>query len=169
MKDLYVECNDMGLSEKEFKQTFCDRCKNRECFRADWAFSSWDKRIRTQEDRMLVNPNIVKKEESSRWEGISDLETLEYTGVVEFWGSESKNPVETPPPTQTISEEKKVILEIKSETPQEAQPTNIKSFNVPAQSIIVGGNVERKPVSDPWAVASKNEVKVGGIFKMGDN
>lgn len=164
MKDLYVECNDMGLSEKEFKQTFCDACKNRECVRADWAFSSWDKRILTQEDRLLINPNIVSQSESSRWEGISNIETLEHTGVIEVWNFETK------PQTETISE-KEIKIETTPKLVSIEEPTkqNVSSFNTPAKSIIIGGNIEKKPEIDPWSVPTKNQVKVGGTFKMGGN
>jgi hypothetical protein len=168
MKDLFVECNDMGLSEKEFKQTFCDVCRNRECVRADWAFSSWDKRILTQADRMLINPNIVSQTESSRWEGISNLETLENSGVVEVWNFD-QTPQEAPKQVEIISTVEEVAEVEQKPTVVKSEPEQrVSSFNTPAKSITIGGNIESKPKNDPWAVPAKNNLKVGGTFKMGE-
>ena len=85
-KDLLGECNDQKISEVEFTSIFCKRCKNKTCDRAGWASSSWEERISTQADRFLNRPNIVSQSESSRWEGIVDLESLEATGEIEVWG-----------------------------------------------------------------------------------
>ncbi len=130
MKDLYVECNDMGLSEKEFKETFCNVCKNRDCVRADWAFTKWDKRILTQEQRFL-NPTIVNQNQSSRWEGLSDLETLDYSGVVEVWDFSKKvgnnfKPVEEVPKiiSKPVEEVQKLFLNC-----EEAQTSLVKIEN----------------------------------------
>jgi len=172
----------MGLTEEEFGQTFCAVCKNRECTRADWAFSSWDKRILGQSERLL-NPNIVLQSQASKWEGISDIETLEYSGVEEIWDFSSKKEatptnfkeVEITTPTPTPMDTKQQPQEIKSETtststsiPMDTKhPTPKNFFNTPAKEIVVGGNVDNKKQKDPWSIPSSNQISVGGVFKMG--
>ena len=90
-KDFFIECNEGGLmSPPEFERTFCNQCKNRECVRAAWAFTKWDRRIQTQVDRLLLNPNIVAQKESSRWEGISDFGGFNEPQTVQA------NPLNTP-------------------------------------------------------------------------
>ena len=144
MKNFYVECNDMGLTEEEFSQTFCAVCKNRNCTNANWAFSSWDKRILSQSERLL-KPNVVLQNQSSKWEGISDIETLEYSGVEEIWDFSSKKeatptkPEEIAISTSTPMDTKQQPEEIKSETtstPMETKhPTPKNFFNTLSDSI----------------------------------
>ena len=174
-KDFYMECNDgeSKLTPQQFEEIFCSQCKNRECVRASWGYSSWDKRILTQVDRLLDNPNIVKQSESSRWEGIADLEVFQEQQS-ETWGSSSKPLVHIEEPKIEV---KPTIIEVKPTIEvQDCQPPEVQkveprkadsSFNTPAQSFNLGGHLEEvKPVvQDPWAVSKT--VAVGGKFKMG--
>lgn len=55
MADFFDECNDRHISPKDFIETFCNRCRNRECTRAGWAEDRFHRRIQTQEERFF-NP-----------------------------------------------------------------------------------------------------------------
>jgi hypothetical protein len=178
-KDFFIECNEGGLmSPPEFERTFCNQCKNRECVRAAWAFTKWDRRIQTQVDRLLLNPNIVAQKESSRWEGISDFGGFNEPQTVEIWG------VAEPAPEPAIEE---VVQEDTLPTPpappvieEEVEPTQppvqANPLNTPAQEIILGGGAStstplidnhrpKRFQKDPWAVTET--LPVGGKFKMG--
>lgn len=71
--DLFKQCNDMGEDPQVFMQTWCNRCRNYSCVNADWANSTWERRMSTQRDRLLDNPNFADPE-SSRYEDIRKLE-----------------------------------------------------------------------------------------------
>jgi len=173
-KDLYLQCNDgsSGMTAEQFEEVFCQQCKNRECVRASWAFSTWDKRILTQVDRLLLNPNLVRQQDSSKWEGVSDFEVFHEPQTIEVWG-QAKEPeplvlIEEPKPSQSDA----TIVNLEpSPIPTSPIPTSpiIESspFNTAPHSISLGGGVPAKPAVkiDPWAVTS--EVSVGGKFKMG--
>ena len=180
--DLLGECNDQRISEVEFTSIFCKRCKNKSCERAGWASSSWEERMSTQADRLLHNPNIVKQSESSRWEGLVNLESLEITGETEVWGVQPQASIkvkeyelETIEPLPKINpkpqEEPKII-----ETPSTPEPpktptvqTPKRFVNTPPQEILIAGvdKPKQQPV-DEWAVPPK-KLNIGGTFKMGGN
>ncbi len=186
-KDFFVECNEKGMmSPPEFERTFCNQCKNRQCVRAGWAFSTWDKRILTQVDRLLTNPNIVLQDESSRWEGIKDFEKFNEPSVIEVWGvpespiqatdfireeedTEPVPPVEPPQIDDEVEEPKEVIDS--SPIPPPTQKYS-NPLNTPAQEIMIGeapkpiqNNRPKNFKSDPWSVTET--LPVGGKFKMG--
>lgn len=54
--DLLNECNDQHIPPRDFKETFCKRCRNANCANAGWSSSSFEERVRTQVDRLLTNP-----------------------------------------------------------------------------------------------------------------
>ena len=193
--DLLNECNDQRISEVEFTSIFCKRCKNKSCDRAGWASSTWEERMSTQADRLLHNPNIVSQSESSRWEGLVNLESLEITGEIEVWGTGS-NPhssikvkeyeLETnePLPKITTKPIDKPIANVEKETPkiiEDPKPiappvekptrqTPQRFVNTPPhQEILISGvdKPKQQPV-DEWAVPPK-KLNVGGTFKMGGN
>jgi hypothetical protein len=153
-KDLSTECKEDFKIQEEALKKICAVCKNRACVRAEGAYSSWDERIQTQEIRFL-NPNVVLQSETSRYEGLINLETMDYKGAKETWGVAKENPK-----PQVISEEKK------SAPPQ---IITTKSFNVPAKEILIGNGITNTipKKADPWAVSAKQTIKVGGTFKMG--
>ena len=187
-KDFFIECNEGAMmSPPEFERTFCNQCKNRQCVRADWAFSSWDKRILTQVDRLLENPNIVLQSEASRWEGVSDFEGFQEPQMIEVWGvpEEPKTPVdgdereeedtlpapEIDPPDLEGEDTPPLGNLIVQPIPQPYH----NPLNTPPQEIMIGE--APKPVeplsrprpkryqADPWAVTET--LPVGGKFKMG--
>lgn len=53
--DLLHDCNDQRIPVKDFKATFCNRCRNNQCVNSGWATSTWEGRISTQVER-LFNP-----------------------------------------------------------------------------------------------------------------
>jgi hypothetical protein len=181
-KDFFIDCNEGGLmSPPEFERTFCNQCKNRECVRAGWAFTKWDKRILTQADRLLINPNIVSQNESSRWEGISDFNLFNEPQTIEVWGvpknpvSEVITPIEILSPIEERSrEEEDTIPAPPIEPPQIegiAQVQTSNPLNTPAQEIMLEGETStpnprpKRFQEDPWSVT--NTLSVGGKFKMG--
>ena len=185
--DLLNECNDQRISEVEFTSIFCKRCRNKSCERAGWSSSTWEDRISTQADRLLHNPNIVKQSESSRWEGLVNLESLAITGETEVWGSpqasikvkeyelktiEPLPKITTKPKTEPVKKETPKVEEPKPLPPktepktQEVQ-TPKRFVNTPPQEILIAGvdKPKQQPV-DEWAVPPK-KLNVGGTFKMG--
>jgi hypothetical protein len=180
-KDFFIECNEGGLmSPPEFERTFCNQCKNRECVRAGWAFTKWDKRILTQADRLLVNPNIVAQNESSRWEGVSDFKLFNEPQKIEIWGVPEKpnlveeiaQPVaEIASPIEEPLEEDTIPTPPIEPPPIEENPSP-NPLNTPAKDIMLGGESTSPSLhrpkrfqKDPWAVT--DSLPVGGKFKMG--
>ena len=51
--DLWNECYDRQVSTDEFKQVFCDRCRNIRCVNAGWAHDMFGKRVDSQMDRLF--------------------------------------------------------------------------------------------------------------------
>jgi hypothetical protein len=190
-KDFFVECNEGAMmSPPEFERTFCSQCKNRQCVRADWAFSSWDKRILTQVDRLLTNPNIALQSETSRWEGLADFDRFSEPQSIEIWGvpesqtnpeiveiKEEEDTIPNQPiePPNIDDDEESVITSAPKITiePQPVPMPYTNPLNTPPQEITIGETP--KPVesksrpknfqSDPWAVTET--LPVGGKFKMG--
>ena len=172
--DLLTECNDQRISEVEFTSIFCKRCKNKSCDRAGWASSSWEERMSTQANRLLHNPNIVKQSESSRWEGLVNLESLEITGDTEVWGMQTQASIKVKEyELETIEPLPKINLKPQEkpkpiETPKTPTVQTPKRFvNTPPQDILIAGvdQPKQQPV-DEWAVPPK-KLNVGGTFKMG--
>ena len=186
-KDFFVECNEGGMmNPPEFERTFCNQCKNRQCVRAGMAFSTWDKRILTQVDRLLVNPNIVLQADGSRWEGVSDFEGFQEPHVIEVWGvpqeehpiiddemeEEEEDTLPAPPVEPPEIEEYEVAFTPKNDL--QPQPMMYHNpLNTPPQEITIGGDskpdkAQSRPKrfqADPWAVTET--LPVGGKFKMG--
>lgn len=63
-QDLLAECNDQRVPPKEFESIFCARCRNRQCARAGWKGSTFEERVSTQVDRLLINPVRANPEDS---------------------------------------------------------------------------------------------------------
>lgn len=187
-KDLYLECNDRGMKEMEFESMFCNYCRQTRCSRSGWSKTSWEDRINSQVDRLLIKPNLRAQSESDRW---SDIPNFEYPPeTLEIWGSpqevldvlsdieEDKKEEPTPrlEDEESLEDKEIEILEASEQettpnAPKMTKPSNKppKRVNTKAQEIYIGGAPESKPVKevhDPWAPATPT-VKVGGTFKMG--
>ena len=167
-KDLFLECNDKRMPEKDFMGQFCNYCKNTSCERAGWGFSSWDERIGTQIERFFHAP-VVKIEEASQYKFLTDFDVYRDNGVIEIWGGVDKQKVEEPvinTPTPSFFQK----VENKSEIPIvkdefSAYNTSIVEFK---DESYIEEPIKPSPTvieKDPWAVPPKT-VKVGGTFKM---
>jgi len=165
-KDLFSACfedakkADPSVTNTQVQEIFCRVCKNRECGRASWATSTWDTRISTQVDRLILNPNITSATDSSRWQGLSNFENFVEPNKIEVWGN---TPKETPP--LIIIDPSPIPPPVQPNTSQVQSP-KASAFNTPPPngSLLLGGNTQPKP--DPWA-APTPKLKVGGTFKMG--
>ena len=178
------------MSPPEFESTFCSQCKNRQCVRAGMAFSSWDKRILTQVDRLLMNPNIVLQTEASRWEGIADFDRFNEPQSIEVWGVPEPSPLVVEevreeedtlpaPPVDPPEIEEDVMtsapeIDLLPQPISEPQTVPYQNpLNTPPQEITIGEAplpLQNRPKpkrfqEDPWAVTET--LPVGGKFKMG--
>lgn len=79
--DLLNECNDQKIPPREFKETFCKRCRNQNCANAGWASSSFDERVRTQVDRLLINP-LQARPEDTRFDPLRAMHFVEVSAAV---------------------------------------------------------------------------------------
>ena len=173
-KDLFAQCFEDAkkaqpqVTNTQVQEIFCKVCKNRECGRAEWASTSWESRISTQVDRLILNPNIVPTAKGTRWEGLSNFEGFVEPNTIEVWGKETEPLVlidsrPTPPqpqPTQQAEEPRSIAL----------APN--KAFNTPPpKDLYIGGSTpttsnNHNTIKDPWASPAPT-LKVGGTFKMG--
>jgi hypothetical protein len=80
-RDLLQECNDQRTPPKDFTQTFCVRCRNRDCVNAGWAGSTFEERVGTQVDRLLNNP-IMARPEDSRFDPVRAMHFVEVAQAI---------------------------------------------------------------------------------------
>lgn len=186
--DLYRECNDKNLlKEDEFEATFCKVCKNRKCERAGYAKSTWDERIGSQLERLILNPNLVLNTKGTQWEPLPDFDLIkqQFQGY-EVWGAPPKQEIipeiETPEtlPPEIAPPEATPLLEPLELTPipeptlpsvPEKSNGRVRVLNTEVGGDMwVGSKVEETPTKiyipktaqDPWEVPAK----VGSTFKM---
>lgn len=59
--DFWGDCFDpsYGMSPNQFTETFCNKCLNQACGRSAAEGTSWFRRVSTQEERLLLNPNFA--------------------------------------------------------------------------------------------------------------
>ena len=88
-RDLYLECNDRGMTEMEFQSMFCNYCRQTKCDRSGWSKTSWEQRINSQVERLILNPNIKDQKESDLWSEIPNFEPPPQ--VLEIWGASTEN------------------------------------------------------------------------------
>jgi hypothetical protein len=71
MADFWNECFNpaMGLSPESFTSAFCNRCMNLECSRSAAQGTRWQRRVATQEDRLLNHPQFADPNDP-RWRGV---------------------------------------------------------------------------------------------------
>lgn len=74
--DLWNNCYDgehrKAMSPEVFKQTFCDACMNTGCSNSKGAGTQWMKRMLTQEDRLLNNPDFANTNDP-RFSGFAEM------------------------------------------------------------------------------------------------
>ena len=193
--DLYLECNDQGMTEKEFTSSFCQYCRNTRCERAGWSKTSWEDRIGSQMDRLILNPNIHGQSESERWADLPDFMIPQQT--IEIWGSPSPKveladllnipepeiepepeigtqpepEIRTQPEPDTqdaLKAQESALKEVEMSRPTTPSLSPPRRVNTSSKEIYIGGDPPPKPaqeIHDPWS--SKPAIKVGGTFKMG--
>jgi len=61
-KNFLNECNSKHISPQEFMSIFCNRCRNSACVHSRWSEDSFSRRMSTQVERLLTNPNIAGME-----------------------------------------------------------------------------------------------------------
>lgn len=181
--DLYKECNEKNLlKEDDFEATFCKVCKNRKCERAKFSKSTWDERIGSQLERLIVNPNLVLNTKGTQWEPIPDFDLIrqEFQGY-EVWGVSPTEPKpvplielptpETLPPLEPLLEPLEItpIPEPTLPSVPENSRGRVRVLNTEVGGDIWVGGVETpsqivipKQAQDPWEVPAK----VGSTFKM---
>jgi hypothetical protein len=79
--DLLNECNDQKVPPREFKEMFCKRCRNQTCANAGWSSSPFDERVRTQVDRLLINP-FQARPEDTRFDPIRAMHFVEVAAAI---------------------------------------------------------------------------------------
>ncbi len=79
--DLLDECNDQKIPPRDFKETFCKRCRNQNCANAGWASATFDERVRTQVDRLLRNP-LQARPEDTRFDPIRAMHFVEVAAAI---------------------------------------------------------------------------------------
>ena len=184
------------MSPQQFEETFCKVCKNRTCVRAGWAFSTWDKRILTQVDRLLENPSIALQTESSRWDGIANLEGFKESQTIEVWGAPKSDLIlidspEPPPPKETLARPPEperveplttpppvpppepVEEEVAPEPLPPKETAQSSSLNTSPEPVYLGGGsppAQERPAPKNFSSdpwAVTETLPVGGKFKMG--
>lgn len=80
-RDLFDGCNDQRVPPAEFKEMFCKRCRNQECVNAGWATATFDERVRTQVDRLLINPHQARPEDT-RFNSIRAMNFVEVAAAI---------------------------------------------------------------------------------------
>jgi len=171
--DLYLECNDQGMTEKEFTSSFCQYCRNTRCERAGWSKTSWEDRIGSQMDRLILNPNIHGQSESERWADLPDFMIPQQT--IEIWGSPSPKVeladllnIPEPDTQDALKAQESALKEVEMSRPTTPSLSPPRRVNTSSKEIYIGGEPPPKPaqeIHDPWS--SKPAIKVGGTFKMG--
>ena len=64
-----------------FSETFCKRCRNTECTRAQGLNDKFRSRVQTQEDRLLHPKNVVTTKAGSRYEALKDFVDMTHQAV----------------------------------------------------------------------------------------
>lgn len=139
--DLLSECNDQNVPLRDFKEMFCKRCRNQNCVNAGWASASFDERVRTQVDRLLVNP-LQARPEDTRFDPIRAMHFVEVAAAISLarradpWAGPGVHLAEPDPETakaQVVEEAVSRLAEVRGKKPS---PTVISVE-------------EEKPLPDP--------------------
>ena len=79
--DLLNECNDQRIPPRDFKETFCKRCRNQNCANAGWSSSSFEERVRTQVDRLLTHP-LQAQPDDPRFDHVRAMHFVEVAAAI---------------------------------------------------------------------------------------
>jgi hypothetical protein len=191
-RNLLSECNDQRIPPKDFTETFCKRCRNHDCSNAQWANSSFEERVRTQVDRLLVNPYQARPEDT-RFDPLRAMHFLEIPAEVVLakladpWAGPQAH-LATPPTSvssnQVVEDAVAKLAEVTGRKPpapptppQEVVPPSKPqqvaiNTDFPDEGVMIGGGTipqtHQAPVVDPWTPKPKmNVVPRGAKIKMG--
>ena len=117
-KDLFKECFDERASATEFKEVFCNRCRNPICTQAGWGKDKFGLRTNTQEAR-LFNPTFADpnnpKHASLRKRDFPSLfreaVRLERADAIGDWSLPDENVVLAPIESQAATDESQDLVE----------------------------------------------------------
>ncbi len=183
--NLLDECNDQKVPPKDFLDIFCKRCRNPDCTNAGWAVSTFEDRVRTQVDRLLVNP-VRARPEDTRFDPLRAMHFLEISAEVarvrqqDPWagpGVHLAEPDVSETTNQAVEEAVARLASVKVPgEPQTEPPEETRTAVAPVESqketrsaintefpdagVMIGGapipdRVQPKLIVDPWAPSPK--------------
>jgi len=106
-QDFLAECNDQRVPPKEFESIFCVRCRNPQCVRAGWKGSTFEERVSTQVDRLLINP-VQARPEDTRFDPVRAMHFVEVAAAIVLrrradpWAGPGVHLAEPDPSTATL-------------------------------------------------------------------
>lgn len=134
--DLFNECYDRQVSPEEFRQVFCNRCRNPRCVLAGWANDQFGSRMEGQIDR-LFNATLASPDDP-RFQHLHEAEfpnllkqaiRLNIADQRGDWSLPEENVVLAPIVGEPASEESENLVDeaLKNLKPQAENPEEPKS------------------------------------------
>jgi hypothetical protein len=150
MRDFLAECNNLGVTEDEFRGIWCIRCVRKDCVRSHQGKSKFEARVSTWEERLFTN--VPRMPESDpRYPKLADQDFVEG----ESWGGKSTS-VQVPANWEPAPQEPEA-----APPPDPAPlPSGFVSKRVPHQSGRTLGDVQ---VVKPGA-----KIRLGGSKEPGE-
>lgn len=177
-KDLTSFCRESQdihkqVSEREFRESWCRRCRNQECQFSNWGESAWQNRIDTQVGYLLDNPLFADiREEAFRHLAVMPFDDMAKQAeaikiAVDNW--------EIPPhfhETESIEivEDKSPVLVEEPKVEKTKDPVKIsknsnyppsKNTEIPDEGIVIGTDPLPPQSEDPWSIPSSLDKRVG--------
>lgn len=136
--DLFNECYDRKVSPEEFKQVFCNRCRNPRCQLAGWANDQFGSRMENQIDR-LFNAKLASPDDP-RFQHLHEAEfpnllkqaiRLNIADQRGDWSLPEENVVLAPIAGEPASEESESLVDeaLKNLKPQPENPEEAEEPN----------------------------------------
>jgi hypothetical protein len=153
--DLLNECNDQRIPPNEFKDVFCKRCRNQNCVNAGWSSSSFEERVRTQVDRLLVHPHQARPEDT-RFDHLRAMHFVEVAAAIAIarssdpWAGPGVHLAEPSPDTQTSAVVENAVAKLAEARGKRPTPTMVSvEEEKPIEPIPVVLPEVTKPVDPP--------------------
>ena len=180
-EDLFDECYDRQVSPEDFKQVFCNRCRNPRCTHAGWARDLFGERVHTQVDR-LFNTDQAEPDDPR----FSHLQEIEFPSLLRQavrlnladqrgdWSIPEENVHLAPIAGKPASEESSALVEeavknLKPESDVEPENPPAESAPPPAESAPPEPALPKPPVPVHFRSGSMNtEVPAEGVMLDGD-
>lgn len=162
-----------------FKETFCKRCRNRDCQHAKWADDKFSARVNTQVDRFFNNPNRADQG-APQYAQIPDfanmlreairLEAADRRGDWSVPEEPRERPsitVVDPNPTPDLS-----LSPVPEKPARIILPPSVQGNTPRREGIVLPGGPTKESLQepvDPWAAPKVKTVMVekGAVVKMG--